>query len=347
MKKALLLTLVLAMVLSIVGCGGSTGSGSTPVSSSGTSGANSSESSPATNWPNKAITMLVPWSAGGGSDLAVRTLMPYVEKELGTSVTVVNETGANGWIAWTNLAKAKPDGYTMAQLNIPAFYSGYLDPQQQRDLSLDDFLPIANEISDWGCMVVKGGDSRFSTAKELIDYGMTHELLAGDNGAGTNKHLLAEMIKAEFEGVKITPVHQKGWSDSYAALLGGHIDIGWGSIGECLQGMQDGELDVLCVFASERSSLMPDVPTFNELNLGAEILSPADRGFVLPAGVDPAIYDKIVAAFKVATENPEFVQKMEALGQAVNYIGGQAYQNYVKEQEQVMITYSDVLGWKK
>jgi len=335
MKKAMSFVFALVMIMSISSCGSNSGS------------AADAKATPASNWPNKAITILVPWSAGGGSDLAVRTLTPYVEKELGTSITVVNETGANGWIAWTNLAKADPDGYTMAQLNIPAFYSGYLDPQQKRDLKLDDFLPVTNEISDWGCLVVKGGDTRFSTAKELLDYSMTHELLAGDNGAGTNKHLLAEMLISNFKGVKITPVHQKGWSDSYAALLGGHIDIGWGSIGECLHGMQDGELKVLCVFAPKRSNMMPDVPTFNELGLGSKILSPADRGFVLPAGVDPAVYDKIVAAFMAATQNPEFVEKMQALGQAVNYMGGQEYQDYVREQEKVMLTYSSVLGWNK
>jgi hypothetical protein len=136
------------------------------------------------NWPTKSITMLVPWSAGGGSDLCVRTLMPFVEKELGVRITVVNQTGANGWIAWTELAKSKPDGYTMSQLNIPAFYSGYLDPQQKRKENLDSFLPIANQISDWGTMVIKKGDPRFSSAKELIEYAKENELLAGDAGTG-------------------------------------------------------------------------------------------------------------------------------------------------------------------
>lgn len=341
MKKMMSVLISMAMVLSLTACGSNGSSG-------GQSGqADVSSQAGESGWPTKAITMIVPWSAGGGSDLAVRTLMPYVEKELGVSVTVLNTTGANGWIAWTELAKADPDGYTIAQLNIPAFYSGYLDPQQQRDINLDHFLPLTNEISDWGCLVVKAGDTRFSNAAEFIEYAKENELLAGDNGAGTNKHLLTEMLNDAVEGLKLTPVHQAGWSDSYAALLGGHIDVGWGSIGECLQGWQDGELDVFCVFAPERSSMMADVPTFNELNLGAEILSPADRGFVLPAGVDEAVYEKLCNAFEAATKNPEFVEKMEALGQAVNYMGGQEYQDYVREQEQVMLKYSDVLGWSE
>jgi tripartite-type tricarboxylate transporter receptor subunit TctC len=297
-------------------------------------------------FPKDAITIICPWSAGGGSDLAIRTLVPYLEEELGTSITVVNSTGANGWIAWKELLAAEPDGYTLAQLNIPAFYSGYLDKKNGNEhISLDDFLPLCNEISDWGCLVVNGKDDRFDTAEEFIEYAKENELLAGDAGLGSNKHLVTEMLKDEIKGLKLTAVHQSGWTDNYAALLGGHIDVGWGSVGECIQGFQDGELKVLAVFAPERSSLLPDVPTFEELGLGA-IYSPADRGFVLPAGVDAEVYQILLDAFEKSINNPEFIEAMQDMGQAVNYIGGEEFQNYVKENEAAIIKYADIMGWE-
>ena len=112
----------------IAGCSSSGGSSS--------GGSNSGSSGESGTWePNRSITMLVPWSAGGGSDLAVRTLVPYLEDDLGVSITVVNSTGANGWIAWNELLNSDPDGYTIAQMNIPTVYSGYMDPQQNRDKS--------------------------------------------------------------------------------------------------------------------------------------------------------------------------------------------------------------------
>lgn len=332
-KKILYGILILLASLAMVGCGKS-------------NELKEASTENDTDFPNKSIKVIVPWSAGGGSDLTVRTLMPYVEKELGVSTTVVNTTGANGWIAWTELANSDPDGYTIAQLNIPAFYPGYLDPQYKRDLNLDNFLPLVNEVSDWGCMVVKHGDERFKSAKDLIEYAKNNEILAGDNGVGTNKHLLTVMLNDSFDGLKITPVHQKGWSDTYAAILGGHIDVGWGSIGDSLQAVKDGELDLLCVFAPERSELIKDVPTFNELNLGAEILSPSDRGFVLPAGVNEKVYNKLLDAFNKAINNQEFIEKMNELGLDVKYIGGEEYQKYVKDQEQELIKYKDVMGWK-
>lgn len=352
MKRIFALTLAVAMTcaLALSGCNSNTGpaAASNPVASS-SDPAGVPESPPATSgkWePKRAVTILVPWSAGGGSDLAVRTLVPYLEKEMGVSMTVVNSTGANGWIAWNELLKAEPDGYTIAQMNIPTVYSGYLDPQQGRDETLESFAMVANEVSDWGCMVVRGDDERFPDAKTFIEYAKNNELLAADNGVGTNKHLLTEALKAQVEGIQLTCVHQAGWSDSYAALLGGHIDVGWGSIGEINQAYKDGEVKVLCVFATERSSLLPDVPTFNELFPEYNVTSPSDRGFALRGDVDQAIYDRWVEAMDKCINNPEFVAQMAELGQAVNYLGGEDFTAYAKEQETAMAGFSEILGWK-
>ena len=329
-KKILALIFALVMILSLSACG---------EQQSGEQSQGSEE-----GWPKKSITILCPWSAGGGSDLAIRSLVPYLEKELNTSITVENVTGANGWIAWTQLLDSNPDGYTIAQLNIPAFYSGYLDRAQGReDVTLDSFTPLCNEISDWGCLVVKHGDNRFSNAQEFVAYAKEHEMIAGDSGAGSQKHLLCEMINDQ-QGLKLTALHQSGWSDTYAALLGGHIDVGWGSVGECLQGYQDGEVDVLCVFAPERSALLPDVPTFTECGFD-ELLSPADRGFVAPAGVSEdilAIYD---TAFEKAISDPNFIADMKALGQEVNFMGRTAYTEYCRENEAIMLEYARIMDW--
>ena len=160
MKKMIACSMTMVCCLSaLAGCSGGSGNaaggdtaGTTAVSgetaAGGASGGNAASQSGAWN-PDRSITMLVPWSAGGGADLSVRTLVPYLEDDLGVSITVVNSTGANGWIAWNELLNADPDGYTIAQMNIPTVYSGYMDPQQNRDNTLDDFALVANEVSDW------------------------------------------------------------------------------------------------------------------------------------------------------------------------------------------------------
>ena len=305
-------------------------------------------SSASAEWtPKNNITMIVPWSAGGGADIAVRTLVPYLEEDLGVRITVVNATGANGWIAWNQLLKARPDGYTIAQMNIPTVYSGYLDPQQRRKVTLDSFSLVANEVSDSGCLIVKKGDARFPDVKAFVEYAKNNKVIAGDNGVGTNKHLVAVSLNSKIEGLKLVYLHQKGWSDTYSAILGGHVDCGWGSIGESITAYKDGEIDILCVFAPKRSNLLPDVPTFNELMPEYNITSPSDRGFALPGGVSQEVYDRWLKAMEKGINNPEFIEKMARLGQAVNYMGGEDYIKYAKEQEEIMKGFSEVLGWTK
>ena len=346
MKKLLAAVLSIAMLISLSACSGSgTSSGQTSGGTSGSSSGGSATQSD-TDFPTRNINILCPWSAGGGSDMSIRLLVPYLEEELGVSVTVVNRTGANGWIAWNELLQSEPDGYTIAQLNIPTLYSGYLDPQQNRDVTLDDFQVLCNQISDWGTMVVRKGDERFSTAEELLEYAKSNELIVADNGVGTNKHILTVELMENIPELKLVPMHQSGWSDSYASLLGGHIDVGWGSVGEVLSAYQAGEVDILCVFAPERSEFMPDVPTFNELNLGCEILSPSDRGFVLPAGVDEEVYNILLEAFSNAIQNPEHIEASNQMGLEVNYIGGEEYDTYVRENEQSVRDLAGAMGWE-
>ncbi|WP_337471320.1 tripartite tricarboxylate transporter substrate binding protein [Acidaminococcus intestini] len=334
MKRQLKLTAALlgALCIALTGCGGKD---------------SKDTKSGAANWPNKQIKVIVPWSAGGGSDLAARTLMPYLEKELGVKTTVVNTKGANGWIAWKDLLQAPADGYTIAQMNIPTVYSGYMDPQQKRSEKMDSFIFLANEISDYDCMVVNRKDTRFNSVKEFVEYAKNNEVLAGDNGVGTNKHLVAVNLNRSIPGLKLKYVHQTGWSDTYSALLGGHVDVGWGSVGDVMQAYKDKEVKVLCVFAPKRSKLLPDVPTFNEMMSGLNVISPSDRGFALKAGTDKEIVKKWNEAMKKAISNPEFVKKMEALGQEVNYMDTNEYTSYAKERENAMKSFADILGWNK
>ena len=301
----------------------------------------------ATKFPTRQIKMLVPWNAGGSSDIAVRTLTPYLEKELGTKITVVNMPGANGWIAWTELFKSKPDGYTIAQMNLPTIFGGYMDPQQKRPQNLESFMLVANEVTDTDCLVVKADDTRFKDLKSFLDYAQKNEILSGDNGVGTNTHLLEVNLMNHFKNLKLKQVHQTGWSNNYSAHLGGHIDVTYGGIANVLQGYRDCEVRVLCTFADKRSKLLPDIPTFNELMPGYDITSPSDRGFALPKGVNPAIYNRWVEAMEKSISNPEFQKKMADLAQNINYIGGSDYTTYAKKQEAGMADFAAVLGWKK
>lgn len=297
-----------------------------------------------TKFPEKPITMLVGFSAGGSSDLGVRMLVPYLEKELGTTVSVINKTGANGWVAWTELAKAKPDGYTLALVNIPGFYSGYLDKKQKRKDNMDSFQFIANHVTDWGVLVAKKG--AFKNMKDFMEQAKTKEMTIGDVGIGGNKHMQIEALKKANPAGKLTPVHMKGWPDNYAGIIGGHIDAASATCVDVVSQLQEGEMEILCVFAPKRVGLLPDVPTCEEEGFGA-VYGPSSRGFFMPKGVDAAVLAKLQTAFKNAIANPEHVEKMKKMGVLTDYMDGQPYVDYVRQNEESAKSLADLMGWNK
>jgi len=297
-----------------------------------------------TKYPEKPITLLVGFSAGGSSDLGVRMLVPYLERELNTSVNVINKTGANGWIAWTELVKAKPDGYTLSLVNIPGFYSGYLDKKQKRKENLESFQFIANHVTDWGVLVAKKG--AFKDMNDFMEQAGTREMTIGDVGLGGNKHMQIEELKRKNPDRKLTPVHMKGWPDNYAGIIGGHIDAASATCADVVSQLQEGEMEILCVFAPKRVELLPEITTCEEAGFGA-VYGPSSRGFFMPKGVDAAVLAKLQTAFKNAINDPEHAEKMKKLGVAPDYMAGGQYEQYLKENEENSKSLSGLMGWDK
>ncbi len=297
-----------------------------------------------TKFPSKPITMLVGFSAGGSSDLGVRMLVPYLEKELNTTISVINKTGANGWIAWTELSRAKPDGYILALVNIPGFYSGYLDKKQKRKENIDSFRFIVNHVTDWGVLVAKKG--AFSGMKDFMEKAKTKEMTIGDVGLGGNKHMQIEELRRKNPDAKLTPVHMKGWPDNYAGIIGGHIDAASATCADVFSQLQEGEMEVLCVFAPKRVELLPDTPSCEEAGYGA-VYGPSSRGFFMPKGVDAAVLETLQTAFKKAISDPEHAAKMKTLGVPTDFMEGDAYRDYVRRNEESAKSLADLMGWNK
>lgn len=331
-----------AMCLGLLaGCGNS-GTASTPAASS--SAASSSAAATESNWPSKTVTLLCGFGAGGSSDLGVRSLATALEKQTGASFVVQNVTGANGWMAWAQLLDSDADGYTIALVNTPSLFTDYLDPQQSHSETMDDFEFICNHVTDYGMLVCKTGtyadmDEFMAAAKSAG--GVT----VGDVGANGNKHIATMQLAAANSGSTLTPVHQSGWSDNYAALLGGTLDAVSCTYGDIASVLADGDLQVLCVFSDERLAELPDVPTCAEASYG-DVVSAPSRGYMLPKGVDESTKSKIAETFKTAIADPDHQADMESLGLSINYVDGQDYVDMLKGQEQDIVALMPDLGWK-
>lgn len=335
MRKFLIMLLIITMTMGlVVGC-----SGSTDEEPNGEDGA----SEEAVDFPNGPITMIVPWSPGGSSDIGARMVQPYLEEKLGVAVTVTNPTGASGWIGWEQLLAKEADGQTIAMVNFPTLFPGYLDPSLGRESTIDDFQMLANHVTDYCVIAVRNDDDRFSDIESFVEYAKENEVTVSTAGIGSDDHVLIEKLK-EAADLKLTMVPGDGWKDGYAALLGGHIDASVANVGEVLVPQNEGELTTLVVFSQERSEFFPEVPTWNE-TFDSEIVSSSQRGFAVKAGTPQEIVDILADALEYAIKDQEQIDKMAEMGLAVDYIGPEDYTEHVKNEEGVMKDLSDIMGW--
>ncbi|SBV96445.1 putative Bug family protein [uncultured delta proteobacterium] len=293
----------------------------------------------AAEYPKKNITLIVPYSAGGSSDIGARRHAQFLEKELGVSVIIDNTAGAGGWVGWNKLMKAKPDGYTIAQLNL-VYVDGYLNPEMKRTQNLDSITPLARHVLDTTAWAVKP-DSPYKDAKELLEYVKANpgKVKVATSGVMTQHHIL--LIQLEKLGYKMEPVHTNGLADVMTMVLGGHVDVASLGAGDVRKQARDGELRALAVMSPERSRFLPDTPTMKE-NTGLALEAYAARGYAGPAGMDPAVVKILSDALGKAMNNPEHIKEMENLGMDVAYLNSDDWKAFLKKIEK---EHKEILGW--
>lgn len=349
MKKlfALPITFTLAFALAACGSGNNAapGEGSTTSSAaeSSTAASTVNENKPA--FPERAIELIVPFSAGGSTDIGARILAPYVEKELGVPVNIVNKPGGGGWVGWTELVNKKPDGYTLAYINNAGFITGYLDPNQKRKENLESFTLIANHINDPGIIAIRPDETRFTNIQELVEYAKKNELTTTSTGVASDDHLAALKMNKVL-GTKFVTVHNKGASEGVSAVLGGHVDLLFANVGDVTNLYKSNQVKVVAIMAEERSEFLPDVPTLKESGFG-DIFSGSARGIAGPKGMDPEVVEILRAAFEKAIKNEEQIKKQGESGLQVMYIDKDVYYNFMKNDEKAVIDLMDELGWSK
>jgi tripartite-type tricarboxylate transporter receptor subunit TctC len=297
------------------------------------------------DWPSdKPITLVVGYSAGGGTDILARTMAPFLEKYIeGASFVVVNKPGPGGEYGFTETANAAPDGYTIGFMNAPAFLT--LPYERETRYSFDMFAPIANLVTDPATVNVPGDsdiaslDAFVAAAKEA-----PNALTVGHQGYGGSMHLSLEGF-LDMTETEVTQVPFPGIPPAATALLGGHIAglvVGAGEASG--MGSEANPVKILGVMARERLALFPDIPTFAEQ--GYEIYSGSDRGFAAPKGTPEEIIAAVAGAIEKTLEDPEFQQAAKEQNLPLNYMDRETYTAYLTDLNTRIGTLWETNPWR-
>jgi tripartite-type tricarboxylate transporter receptor subunit TctC len=292
------------------------------------------------DYPERGVTLIVPYGAGGGTDVSARLLAKDLEAALGKPVTVENRAGGGGWIGWGALAKAPPDGYTIGYLNVPSIYAGYLDPAIGRPERLESFTPLSNHVTDFCIWAVKA-DSPFKMLKDVIAAARSNpeKISISAFGAGGDDHIAILSMQQE-TGAKFAIVHHRSTPEAKTQVLGGHLDVLAANVSEVAEDVKAGTIRLLGVMAPERSRFYPNVPTFKEQGF-SQIWS-VSRGIAAPGGLPKDVEAKLIDALKTTLTAAEHRKKAEALSLEPSVIIGADYARFLKDNEQSI---KKLMGW--
>lgn len=281
-------------------------------------------------YPTRPIELIVAYGPGGGTDLVARLLARHLEKQLGGSVVVLNRPGAGGGIGFGELARAKPDGYTIGFINTPNVLT--IPIERKSSFHWSQYELLGNLVDDPGGFAIHNSNS-ITTLAGLAAFAKANPgaVTVGTTGTGSDDHL-AMLLFEKATGTKLTHVPYKGAGEVRAAATGQQIVLGAINVGEVLAYQKGGTpIRLLGQMSAARSSLAPQVPTFKEQGMDIELASL--RGLAAPKGLPEAVRKKLVDAVAAIAADPQFKQQAEAMYAPLRYLAPAAYATELERTE--------------
>src|ERR1700710_2454769 len=291
----------------------------------------------AEDYPSKLVRIVVPQTAGGGTDTFARAIGQKLSERWGQSVVIENKAGAGGVVGTDSVAKAAPDGYTLL---VTYEGSQAINQSLYEKLPFDsvkDFTPIAT-IAATPFILIVGAEAKIKTLKELVAFAKANpdKLTYGSAGNGSVNHLLGEMLRTEAD-IRLVHVPYKGAPAAIGDVMGGHIDMAFASIPSVISSVQSNVVRALAVSSAKRVAVAPEIPTIAEAGFEKFDVNPW-WGILAPAGISPSIAHKINADIADILKTPDMEDVLAKQGATPLISSAEAFQNLLAQ---------DIEKWRK
>lgn len=291
-------------------------------------------------YPDRPIKLIVPWGAGGDTDVIYRVFAPLMQKELGGTIVVTNVGGASGTKGAKEAKDSPPDGYTIFAIH-DSIHSTY--HTGVADVNYTDFEPLCL-VSSTPSIITASPKTPWADMKALLADAKAHpgQITVGAT-LGSTSHFFPAMV-ARAAGVKFKYVSYEGTAARMNALLGGHIDLAESNLTQ--KGKADaGQLKFLAVASDQRNPEIPSVPTLKELGIDVEYA--VNRGLVAPKGTPPAVLARLRSACGTAAKDPSLVSAFKKQGTLVRYLDEIAYGRFFRTNDDETVEVARELGMLK
>jgi putative tricarboxylic transport membrane protein len=297
MRWVVFLTIIVMMVSMVAGCGGTKNQNSATNTQK--------ETEKKSDYPNKSIEMVVPFSAGGGSDILARNLERVIttKKLIPQTINVVNKPGASGSIGYAYTAEKKGDPYTIATVSSSFYTAPILG---QSPVTYKNFTPICGLAMDTLLLVVKE-NSKYQSVKDIVDDAKAHPKtlnVGGTSGTSDDAVMYYAFQDRTQTEMKYVPFNSGG--EVMTAVLGGHVDMAWVNPGEALPQLEAKKARPLAVASKDRLSALKDVPTLKEQ--GVDLVLAQFRGVVAPLDIPEDAVKYLEGVFEKVSKEPEWTE---------------------------------------
>ncbi|CAG9167265.1 tripartite tricarboxylate transporter substrate binding protein [Cupriavidus respiraculi] len=282
------------------------------------------------DYPDRPLRIIVPFAAGGATDVIARTVAQAMSTRLGQSIVVENKAGGNGNIGAVTAARSDADGYTLLMATSSHAINASLYNKLNYSLTRD-FVGLSN-LASVPLLLVVNPSIPASTPAELAAYAKANagRVNYASGGTGTASHLAGEQFST-LAGTKMTHVPYKGGAQALTDVMGGQVQVMFANLPEVLAQVQSGKLKALAVTGSKRHAALPDVPAFSETPFPA-MTARSWFGLFAPAGTPPAAVDKLSQAIVQSVADPTVKERLKGLGADPVGDDHAAFQKYVGQE---------------